>query len=132
MIHQDFGTELELRNAARGEHQHHREAKQLVVGAELVVDAVHVVVVGEHQQVVRVGVQEVGDQGAVEHHDAGVPGLLADKARNDGELQREVHQARQVGFVAVVAPLAPLPVRDDAGIVVPLLADDVEVGGTRP
>ena len=128
MVDEHLRAVEELGDAAGRQHHRHRQPEHVHIPLELAVDAVHVVVVGEHQQVVGIGVQEIRHQRPVEDHDAGVPGLGLGEACPQRDLQGEVHQAHEVGLVAVVARLAALPVGDDAGIVVPLLADDVEVG----
>ena len=73
MRHQHFGTVIQRRNSPHGQVIDHRHLIQVVVLAELRVDATHVVVVGKNDEIAGVRVEKVVAQHLVDGSPRAIP-----------------------------------------------------------
>ena len=89
-------------------------------------DARPVVVVREHQQFHRVGVQEVAGNHFVQFDEARIAALRRVQHRRHQVGHREIHHRRQAGGVAIAVLYALLPIRHHVRVVVHFFADDVQ------
>ena len=84
-------------------------------------------VVGENNEVERVGVEEIAGQHVIEWLKCPILFFFIQPIAH-GFLEWKVHQAGQAGGIAIVVYLAPLPKRDIVRVADPLFSHDIEIG----